>query len=235
MEATMQRWLTLVTLLFAILGSPGEARADVAMAWDDVGPQMRDVKTFDCATNEGADTLVAAFRAPVGVTKLLMLEAVVDFCAGPEDLPEWWRFDGCRAGALTATSTMGPLQVYFLDYWQGRGEVDVSFGQIRANTGRIVVTITLDPEQAGPLQPGSWYYAFRLLIDHRLTTGPGSCAECQRAACFVLNDVRLVWPEGETRLHSAFNGVAWQTPLAGCPFIVPVAPTTWSGIKTLLD
>ncbi|HEX7878253.1 MAG TPA: hypothetical protein VF720_02520 [Candidatus Eisenbacteria bacterium] len=231
----MKRWLSIAVVALACLPPLGSARGDVSLGWNDVGPAMTGTQTFDCGTNEGADTLVAAFRAPGGVTKLLMMEAVVDFCAGPTGLPEWWRFDGCRAGALSATTTMGPLQVYFGDYWQGRGDVDVDFSLLLANTGRIVVTITLDPEEAGPLQGSSWYYAFRLVFDHRKTVGQDACDECERPACFVLNDVRLVWPEGETRLHNDFNGVSWQSPLLGCPFIVPVEPSTWSGIKTLFD
>jgi len=228
----MNRWFQCLPLLL-LLSWPAPVGADVALGWNDVGPSMTGTQTFACDSNAGADTLVAAFRAPGGVTKLVMLEAVIDFCAGPEDLPDWLRFDSCRAGALAATSAMGPLQLYFGDYWQGRGEVDVSFSLLTANTGRIVVTISLDPEEAGPLEGGSWYYAFRLAIDHRATIGPSACSGCQRAACFVLNDVRLVWPEGETRLHNTFNGVSWQDTLLGCPFVVPVQTTTWSGIKAL--
>ena len=213
---------------------PATAVAQVFLGWNDTGPQMQMVRQFDCTSNDGVDTLVASFDAPAGVTKLIELEAEIDFCAGPEGLPDWWRFDGCRSGAVSATTALGPVQYQFADYWQGRGDVTVLFSLSSPNTGRLVVDIKLDPEEAGPLTFGTNYYAFRLFFDHRLTVGPGACGGCNRSACFVLNDIRLVWPEGETRLHG-YNGITWQRVIIGCPFIVPVLPTTWSGIKTLFD
>ncbi len=213
---------------------PATAGAQVYLGWNDTGPQMRMLRQFDCASNDGVDTLVASFDAPAGVTKLVELEAVIDFCTGQEGLPDWWRFDGCRSGAVSATTVMGPVQYAFADYWQGRGEVTVQFSPLSANTGRLVVNIKLDPEEAGPLTAGTNYYAFCMFFDHRLTVGPGSCSGCDRSACFRLNDVRLIWPEGETRLHGN-NAVAWQRDVIGCSFVVPVVPVTWSSIKTLLD
>jgi len=221
-------------LVLALLVCPAPSRAQVDLAWSDTGPGAINTIRFDCDANEGADTLVASFRAPAGVTKLTALEAVVDFCTGQEDFPDWFDYSGCRAGALGASVdfTAGPL--YFEDYWKGHGTAGIAFSRRDNNTGRIVVTASIPDEDAGPLTAGLIYYAFKVTIDHRNTTGGGACAGCATGACIVLNDLRLIGPGLDQRLNGPMfdNSPSWQDGVPGCPFIVPVESTTWTAIKT---
>lgn len=232
----MVRWFQGAASGLMLLLLAGPSGAQVNLGWNDTGPSGYHFRQYDCAGNDGEETMVASFVAPAGVTQLVRLEAVIDFCSGGLPFPDWWKFNSCRLGALTATTVLGPDQYQYVDYWEGRGNPSATFIQQDVNLGRIVVDIQIPPESATPLTEGVHYYAFVLKIDHSGTTGPEACAGCDSGLCFVLNDVRLIWPEGETRLHgSGINMVVWQQDLVGCPFVVPVVPTTWGGIKALVD
>ncbi len=222
----------LAIALFLLFPAP-PALAQVNLSWNDTGPGSVMIEQFPCDTNEGIHTLVASFRAPAGVTKLTDIEAVIDFCTGQTDFPDWFRFGGCRQGALAASVDFTSGPEYFDDFWAGRGAADVAFSLRENNTGRIVVTASLLEGESGPLVAGLEYYAFKVTIDNRATVGGGSCSGCMIPACFVLNDLRLIGPGLDLRLNgpSRFYSPGWQSNILGCPFIVPVEAVTWSTAK----
>lgn len=218
------------------LWSAGSTAGETNLGWHGTGPHGLMDEEFSCDTNEGSRSLVGSFVAPAGIDSLISLTAYVDFCIGGPPLPSWWLLNGCRAGALSASIDFEDQEDFFNDYWQGRGTPSVTFETLyEGMTGRITVTVSLPADEAGPLAEGEQYYAFRILIDNRNTTGEGACAGCLIPACIVLNGIRLDTPTNQVFLYGPdfTNSVTWQGGLFGCPFIVPVVPTTWSSVKAL--
>lgn len=213
----------------ALLAATSTARASAEIVWEGGGNQRR----FACDTDAGAETLLAIFSTP-DTFEVDEMEAVIDYCSGTQPFPDWWNFGAApRLGVLSVDLLPPTLTAPTLvDYWQGRaGAPTLEWTQTGINMARIVVHVAMPPGTGARVVPGSDYFAFRLNIAH---TGTTQTMDCGVGVCLVLNDLRFLGPGVDYRQHYPGQGMtAWQDGVPGCPFIVPVAATTWGGLKAL--
>ncbi len=222
-------------LLFAVLLLPALADPAFAqlrfMGWGDSTPGHQDL-AFDCRDPPGEATLVVSFVSPV--SDIIGVRAVIDMCTKPNDLPEWWRFDlpaGCRYGTIEASTDFSAGPATYALAWSGPTSVttEVHFGHTwSAAMNRIVVTVAHGNLQSTPLELGRQYYALKLTF----RTPAGACPGCEMRACFVLNSLVLTHSGGELETEMDYsNWSRWQEGQPDCPFVVPVAPASWGGLK----
>lgn len=219
----------LLMALAVVVAATSTARASAEVIWEGGGPQ----RLFGCDTDAGSEALLVVFSAP-DTFLVDEVEAVIDYCSGTQPFPDWWNFGAApRTGALSV-DLMPPSDTdpALVDYWMGRaGAPTLEWTQTGINMARIVVHVAMPPGSGSRVVPGSNYFGFRLNIAH---TGTTQTIDCGVGVCLVLNDLRFLGPGVDYRQHYPGQGLTyWQEGVFGCPFIVPVAATTWGGLKAL--
>ena len=225
-----RRVLLAAAVVLSLLAGPLHA-ADRNMGWGDSTPGHMDL-TFDCANPPAEATLVVSFVSPV--SDLIGIEAKVDMCTKPSDLPEWWRFDvpgGCREGLIELSTDFASGPASHAVAWPGSTNqaLQVIYGYTWSTAmNRFAVTVANGNGQPSPLVIGHEYYAFKL----RFLTPTGACAGCAIPACFVINSLVLTHSGGATETSLADGYARWQGD-NDCPFVVAAAPTTWGRVKAI--
>lgn len=220
----------LAAALLSLPANPLHAAAR-NMGWGDSTPGHMAID-FDCAHPPAEATLVVSFVSPV--SDLIGIEAKVDMCTKPFDLPEWWRFDvpgGCREGLveLSTDFTAGPASHELAWPASTNQSLQVIYGYTwSAAMNRFSIVVANADLQPVPLVIGHEYYAFKL----RFVTPKGPCEGCAIPACFVINSLVLTYSGGviETELLDGY--AMWQGD-NDCPFVVAAAPTTWGRVKAI--
>lgn len=223
-------------VVLALCGATCPARAAVNLLFGVSGGTGLDYQgRFDCQSDAGGHLLVPTLSVEEPAV-IHEVEAVIDYCSGSLPLPAWWQFDaGHRDGALTVTAGGTPDASWGLvDPWGGPVPATVSWEKTAINMARIVVHVVLPTGSEVSLNEGVTYLPFVLGLSHAgTTTNEG----CDVGVCLVLNDLRILGPDGldirqhQYRPEDPFRYTYWQDGVSGCPFIVPAAATTWSGIK----
>ncbi len=238
----MRRHVLAIAMLLQFAAAPVGA-AGINAFWSYCGRGSWTMQSFACNTNAGTNDIVASFVPPDGLTMVTGAIGIIDLCLGGVNLAPWWQFNAgsCRETALSAVAidVGGPSNC--ADYWQGQGSASVAYqaGYSGWDSARLVVSVSMDPQYAGPVEPGTEYHAFTVRIRNTDTVGPGACGGCLYPACIVLNEIRLVQPAGTPGGSPALTGrdtnnyLQWQAPVYNCPFIVPAANRTWGQIKSL--
>src|SRR5213593_2544656 len=193
LEATMKKSLLMACALLALTVGMASA-AGLNLSWTDCNTSGQQNATFACAANTGINQLVGSYFPPGGITALTSNDGIVDLQTAGAVLSEWWRFDACRATALS-------MDANFLangncaDYWQNLASLGFAafYPRTLPNTERIKLSVALpDGSPAiGPVDPLVEYYSFRFTMTHAKSVGTGACAGCADAACIVLNELDL--------------------------------------------
>src|SRR5206468_8133199 len=143
--------------------------------------------------------MVASFRPPPGIDHFLGLSSQIDINTDQASLPDWWKHGSgqCRTtNGMTVNFdfTSGPFTCadFFSGQAAGGFAYDVGFGSPDRARLRIQCAIPFGTETA--VDPSTEYYAYKVNILRAKTTGTGSCAGCQTAACIVLNEIPLFQP-----------------------------------------
>jgi hypothetical protein len=242
--------LCLGAAALALFSSPSSA-AGINLAWDDCGSAGVANKAFLCDTNTGGFNLIGSFVPPAGVTKLSGNEIVIDFTSGAAAIPEWWKFktaSTCRQTALSVSFGSYPSTAcydYGLDVGAPSGSI-ASYttpfthdpqGVPAANWARIKLIWAVGASVAGPVNPPTEYYSFKLTMSAAKTVGSPICAGCETPVCVVLNMIRLTQPPGlgnfdlSDVIGSKF--ATWQGGAGADCQAVPAKSTTWGQIKSL--
>lgn len=242
--------------VFSMLVPSIGASEGINLAWDECGASGTSNRSFACDTNLGANTLVASFDPPAGVMKLVGCSAVIDLGVKVAEPSPWWQFDagGCRADALELVLT-APTTFTCADYWSGAATGSLvylpSFGGNPVRS-RFLVSFGIPEALAGPVEAGTEYYAFRLVLANSGAMGPEACAGCSAPACLVLSSLWLYQPSGvgDHALCAPrdYLMVSWQGGAVGglgCPpadgppwwpddcLATPTRGATWGLVKSL--
>ncbi len=233
----MSRWrLGCAAATILLVASPSSAK-NPRVGWGDTTGTIDTIDIYPNCADPEAMTLVASFTAPADVDSLYRLEAHIDFCTAPFDLPRWWRFEdgGCRDGMLSVSAdfTAGPST--HTDPWLGSAGAHFEFlaEHISPARARIDVVVELEPEDVVSLTANTHYYAFQVRFD----PPGGVCDGCTLPACFVINDSVILSHAGGTTEIPGNNYDNYALYRGGnyagfaCPFVVPVEPTSWGRTK----
>ncbi|PYM05365.1 MAG: hypothetical protein DMD82_11295, partial [Candidatus Rokuibacteriota bacterium] len=172
----------------------------IDLAWDDCASGGGgEIKTFACDTNTGSPfTLVASFVPPAGVNQMLALEGDIRI-ETTASLPDWWKHgsSACRSTSglsVSVSFTGGPATC--ADFWAGRATASFGYdiGYFGPSSARLHVSCALPAASAGPVDPYTEYYAFKVSLLRDRTTGAGSCAGCGVPARLTLDRIQLVQP-----------------------------------------
>ena len=257
--------------LLAVAVSPAMVRADplVHMAWDDCGAAGSATRTFACNTNLGVEQLYVSFVPPAGITAFNALEGDIRLWAFgtsyPPVIPSYWGVGSgqCRASSVSLTFFgSGPFTC--ANPWPtsaaGGAVMESTFSSNFQPRIRCIAAVPAGDEQS--LDPSIEYYGFRLVFNHRKSTGLGACDGCSTPIGLELRGLRIDQsPSGtapydfETGRNSGvFQTVNWQCEgapaiyedvshggvhtwaIAGWDFpgcVTPAQRRTWGSIKSL--
>ncbi len=202
----------------------------INFSWNDcVGPPS---VIFGCNNNVGPPfTAVASFVPPTGIMEFLGLSAQIGVHAiGHPTIPDWWQHGIGLCRGTTGLNvgydfTSGPFSC--LDPYYGAAvggfRYDVGFGG--PNRARLLVQAAIPFENRLALDPGSEFYAFKVILSRDKTTGVGACSGCIASVHLTLDYVQLFQPPElgfDPMLYTTTNGnvVGWQE--AGLPVLVSV-------------
>ncbi len=239
--------LPLLIAFVSLTPTPAAAVGGMNLYWADCSPAGTIGKTSTCASNVGANILVASFAAPVAMTQLVGMEAVIDLTTDTDPAPPWWHMEplGCRVGVATGSFdfTSGPFTC--TDIWAGgaSGGLDYALPPSTPTTATAPTTnharvrlVCAVPDMRTVAADGTEYYCFKVTIGNAKTAGAGACAGCTNKACIVLNSIDLVEPAGvgDYTVTNAISSAqcTWQGTGADCNS-VPVHNRTWGQVKSL--
>jgi hypothetical protein len=234
----MKKTLLITGVLLALTATVASA-AGINMYWNDCSAAGTNAKTFACTANTGSNTLTVSFDPPANVTMLNGIDMLVDLQSASDPLPQWWMFKNpgtCRLASLGANTVFSSAQC--TEPWAaaGNGAVSAYIAPSSAtNRARLAGTVSVGGPLAGPVDPGTEYYAINFTINNAKSTGTGACAGCLDPVCLVLNDVLLSQPAGtpggSPRITNPRdnNFATWQGFAiggAGCPGATPTVNRT---------
>ena len=236
----MKKVVLIAGAMLALTSSLALATTDISIAWDDCaipyGFGTTD-KTTPCASDVGANVLVASFSPPYpGLPQYNGNAGVVDIQVAGGSLTPWWRLDPggpCRAGKLTGSFdfTGGPFSC--VDAFIGRAAGGISV-TVDAVDRLRVRTVSAIPDSV-PIVDGLEYYVFKLTISNAATS---TCPGCTTPACIVFNSLLITQPAGFGD-YSLTSGPAqyatWRGGgiTGGCPAVTPTRKGTWGSVKAL--
>ena len=241
----MKKTLLLCGALIAISATTAFA-AGINLSYNDCGTFGTENKTFACNTNSGNSIMVASFVAPAGIGQYLSCESNLEIQTDSATLPDWWQFKNagtCRSASLSLSGdfTSGPFNC--TDFFAGAAAGGIGAynpGYTLPNRARIVLVLAVPSANAGPLNEGEQYYAYKLTFNNAKSIGTGSCAGCLTPACINTRFIKLVQPLGApggdvTVSNPADRAyVRWQSASAAtCVGATPTRNSTWGSVKAL--
>jgi hypothetical protein len=230
-------------LALVVTAPPARAQGGLNLYWDDCSLAGTLNKTFACNTNTGPPlTMVVSVVPTVDVPQLVGAEVRVFSMVSSIHLPSWWQTlaSQCRAGAIGASFDPAVMPANnCLPVWGDntpltavtlRQDIDRSSFEIRV-AGAIALPIAVTGD-ATELIVGL------IRITRAASTGTGSCAGCLNGACFLLESVTLVQPDGVGNYTFQVPATSnWTTYNGGgsLPYqcYVPTQNRTWGQIKSL--
>jgi len=241
----MKKTLLITGVLLALTATVASA-AGINLYWTDCSVAGATTRTFACGVNTGTNTLTVSFDPPAGLTTLNGLDMLIDLQSATDPLPQWWMFKNagtCRLASLGANTVFSLASCF--EPWAGAGNGAVSAyiaPSSATNRARLAGTVSVGGTLAGPVSPGTEYYALNITINNQKTVGTGSCTGCLDPVCLVLNDMLLSQPAGtpggSPRITNPLtsNFVTWQSypeGAGGCPGVTPAVNRTWGQVKSI--
>jgi len=233
-----------LAIAIVTLAPPALAQGGMNLYWDDCSLNGIINKTFTCNTNTGAPlTLVASVVPNADIPQFVGFEMRISSLVNSTTLPSWWQTMAgqCRQGAITASSD--PLDLpanNCAPIWADTAPVslvDIQQQVIGQSSFQIKAVAAIQNPIAVTAD-GSELNVSVIRIARTLSTGPGSCPGCLNGACFVLDRITLVQPNGVgdyTFLNAATNIWTMYNGGGSLPSqcYVPAQNRTWGQIKSL--
>jgi len=242
-------WLS---FLFTLAFASSARAAGVALRWG--GCDGTANRNFACDRSTGSEMLVGMFEAPGGVSMFTGIEVILRISAASGGAPSWWQMGpgGCRHGCIQVSTDFSD-QMACGDPWEGQAGGGIALYQSGSNGIDVQMVESLPIDDRKPLSPGQTYGAFKLLINHRGSSGPSACGGCDTPVCVRLEAIKVVQPdprflgpgtpaENSDPIYNVLNtsiagmgGLAqvatWQggTPDCGAGL---TKPSTWSELKS---
>jgi len=210
-------------VLLAATALPARSAGTLKLSWDRcAGDGVVGGKTFACDTNTGAEYLYGSIvldgadRSFVGSFEAHMDIEVVD-----TDLPSWWLtgVGECRPQAIsfTADPTILPATDSCVP-WTSEGILGVfaiSEHDDKPNDITLTMAATVPQGSEIVLPAGQELVILRLTIQHKASTGTGSCTGCGTPACLGLGNVRISFSTAsglpqEDLVGTESSTVSWQ-------------------------
>ena len=248
-EAGVLRRLVWVLVLMTV-ASGARAGSGIGLRWGSCEGYSN--RNFACDGSTGAEVLVASFSPPSGLDVVTGVSAFVRVSSATGTVPAWWQLSasGCRFGAITLSADMSDVSDCE-DPWSGQAMGGL-VGFVSDSDGLLFqVAVAVPPSAARTAGAGRSYAAFKLLVNHRRSAGPGACDGCNTPVCISLQAMTLGQPQrkpcnpvedpgcgqdlivltqGIASAGVAGNVVTWQggTPRCGAG---GAKPATWSELK----
>jgi len=241
--------MRIVTCLLALLLAAAPARASqgqIYLTWDDCdkdGAGLHDT-SIACLTNDGASYLYCAFKLSEAVSDVIGIVVTVDMQHSLGTLPDWWEIQGegqCRDGQLHVSGDYTQNSVC-ADPWHNLGEGTTAYyPQVSEGRMRILGTYAVRSDSARSLAADTFYYGLTIVIGNERTVFPAECAGCNKPACLVLNNIRLLRGPDSVPVEVTIddpgapgsNHVAWVGGAGADCSAVPVRASTWGRLKSL--
>jgi hypothetical protein len=235
--------------LLLLLALASTARASgVSLRWG--GCEGTANRNFACDKSTGQELLVGSFAPPSGIGELRGIEVIISIAAADGRAPSWWQTfgaGGCRRGSIAATFDVSD-QMECDDPWNGQaGGGNGTGGPDHADMWLVAA---VPPSAAHGVQSGRKYSAFKLIINHQKSNGPGACSGCETPVCIRLEAIRLVLPprpdpqrpggvvnvnvdltDGISGMGGASQVATWQGGNSNCAAGL-AKPSTWSELKS---
>jgi hypothetical protein len=247
----MRKLYLAALILVALSATAAQAAGGLSLRWNrcygELGAATNN--NFACNTDANGHLLVGSFIAPVALSQVTRIDAVIDLAASAADLPAWWQFTGCRTGSLGMNATASPTNLVCDDWSAGLASASgltYTVGTLGANTSRITLSTQVAPGQAQDLTAFISYFAFNVTINSLHTVSGTVCGGCSTPMCIALNSIQLQSGAGPTVLTGPADGsnshcVTWQgggaapgATVSSCPAaLTPARNTTWGAVKTL--
>jgi hypothetical protein len=254
MEPSRLRRLALAILLLA---TPLDAQAaGVGIRWNSCKGESN--RMFACDRSTGSEVLVGSFVSPTTMN-LSGVEVYLRVTTADGNTPSWWGMGtgGCRTSSLSAQFDVS-MESDCDDPWLGQASGGIGYygtsaganwpGQSQSTPGVFLRMAMAVPVAAVHAINGNTHYAaFRLLINHSRSSGPGACEGCSTPACISIDVMRLTTPTDtgdhnqvsrsrDVELTTAITGMSagnvamWQggTPTCGAG---AAKSSTWAEVK----
>lgn len=241
----MRRLASLLVLLALV---PPARAEGIALRWDSCKGYSN--RNFACDRSTGSEVLVGSFSPPAGIDQLAGIDVVLRITSGEGQIPSWWQMfqrGACRQYSLSAALDVSD-QMECGDPWSGQAGGGLAAYQVDGTNGVNVLMVIAVPVSAiQSAQSGQTYAAFKLLMNHQKSAGPGACAGCTTPMCLKLEAIKLEQPgprdaDGHmaTRINVLTDGIGgmggasqvatWQGGTANCGAGTS-KPSTWSQLK----
>ena len=234
-------------LLLAV-ASPALA-SGVGLRWGSCEGQSN--RNFACDKSTGSELLVGSFDAPSGIANLSGMEVILRITSAGGTVPSWWQMfanGSCRRSSVAASFDMSD-QFECDDVWNGQAGGGLAKWD-NDGTGINVGMAAAVPRSAwGPISSGRQYAAFKLIINHLKSSGPGACGGCETPMCIKVEMIRLTDPgrlidanshkwenktwdltDGITGMGGASQVATWQGGTPNCAAAASKV-STWSELK----
>jgi hypothetical protein len=194
---------------------------------------------------------LASFSLDAAESTFVGIEAIVDFQADADSLPNWWQFynaGSCRPSGLSVSFDFSSApDTSCTDAFQGQATGGIGSFQTfwttpqvpgaAPNTARLLLVGAVPAATSIVLNANTEYYAFKLTISNGKTVGTGACGGCSVPTCVTLYSIRAVQRTGPsvTLTTVLANNVAhWQSTNGSCPGAQIPPPPSWGQMKSLL-
>jgi hypothetical protein len=255
---SLHAWTVRVTLvaLAALVVPSAAAAAGMALRWNSCKGESN--RNFACDRSTGSEVLVGSFMAPSTIN-LSGVEVNLRITTADGNVPSWWQMSGagrCRATSLSTSFDMS-AETDCDDPWMGQAGGGIGYYDTRPPNNwpgqegagvYLRMAMAVPQEAVQPIAGGRQYAAFRMMINHSRSSGPGACEGCTTPVCISLDFMKLTTPSDDpdknkvARTHDvdlttgisgmggAANVVLWQggTPTCGAG---AAKPSTWSELK----
>ena len=242
----MKKTLLITGVLLALTATVASA-AGINLYWNDCSVAGVTNKTFNCASNAGSNTMTVSFDPPPGLSSVNGLDMIIDIQSTSNPMTQWWFFKNtgtCRLASLGANTVFSSANC--TEPWASAGSGNISaylnnFGG-DPKRARLAGTVSVGGPLAGPVSPGTEYYALNITINNAKTVGTGACAGCADPTCLVLNDLLISQPAGtqggspKVTNPLTSNFITWQGGAiggSGCPGATPTVNRTWGQVKSI--
>lgn len=182
----MKRLANAVLLLFLLVAAPSARAAGMGLRWGSCEGSAN--RSFACDRNTGTETLVASFAPPGGITEVTGIEAYLHITVNGGSIPAWWQFyegGACRRYSLSTVLDVSD-QIECDDPWEGQGMGGIArYKNGGANGIDMLVGVAIPDYAKHALTAGRIYAAFKLVIQHKNTSGPGACTGCETPVCIA--------------------------------------------------
>jgi len=236
--------LTLLALLIA-LSARAQSGVNLYVGDCSAGTSTH-VVTNACTKNTGSFALVVSVVLPHDLPQFIGTTVHLGVATAAASLPDWWKLDGCRAGALVglADATISPSCTTI---WDAQAPATVeTYARRDAGTCPNQIALLSSATLASPIalagDGATELGVTKIVITKDHSTDVGACAGCSTGGMIVLSQIELRQADGSVLVLSnpiMNNSVTYNTgyppyyyPGGGC-FETPTRNRTWGEVKAL--